>query len=139
MTVRAKFKCTAIEERAAKEGDEIIKDITLEAVINGSPENKEFFKWTPSGRLTLGCVNPSANAMFVEGDEYYLDITRATPTDPVIEQPAPVVDTSADTVVDTPVETAPAVEATEAPAVESPAEPVAEAAPEAPAEAAPAE
>lgn len=73
LTVRAKFLCTSIVDDL--EGGS--KSITLHAVTTGSEENKEFFKWTPSGQLTLGCVNPEANALFEEGREYYIDFSKA--------------------------------------------------------------
>ena len=70
MSVRAKFKCCSVvknDEHAT---------IRLDAVTNGSEENKEFFKYTPSGSLALYCVNAAASEQFVEGAEYYLDITK---------------------------------------------------------------
>lgn len=72
MAVRAKFKCTGIDNVS----DEA-KSIHLEPVISGSPENAEFFKWTPSGKITIGCVNPRANEQFEVGKEYYVDFTPA--------------------------------------------------------------
>lgn len=72
MPVRAKFKCDAVED-----GQEGTKNIRLSAVVNGSPENQQFFRWTPSGQLSIGCVNPAANAQFEVGKEYYVDISRA--------------------------------------------------------------
>lgn len=71
MSVRAKFKCYLVEDNGES------KTIKLEAVVNGSPENEAFFRWTPSGQLTLSCVNPKANEQFVEGGYYYLDISKA--------------------------------------------------------------
>ena len=44
MSVRAKFKVT--EKEVDEHG---CGDVRLEAVTSGSPENDEFFKWTPSG------------------------------------------------------------------------------------------
>lgn len=70
MTVRAKFKCTYKDP--GEEGN-----ITLEAVIDGSEENKSFFHYTPSGMVRLGIVNPAAFSQFEPGKEYYLDFTKA--------------------------------------------------------------
>lgn len=69
--IRAKFKCESIAEN---EDSFIVK---LSAVVDGSVENKEFFKWTPSGQLTLGCVNPAVREQLEVGKEYYLDISPA--------------------------------------------------------------
>lgn len=70
MSVRAKFKCVGVDA-----GYNESKSIQLEAVIDGSEENKQFFSQTPSGRITIGCVNPAANKQFEVGKEYYVDFT----------------------------------------------------------------
>lgn len=46
---------------------------------NGDPEheNTKFWQSSPSGELTLGCLNPAAWSLFVIGKEYYLDFTEA--------------------------------------------------------------
>lgn len=67
MKTRAKFKCVSVEK---PEGDNGV-NATFEAVTGRSEENDSFFRWTPSGQLTLACVNDHG---FVEGKEYYLDI-----------------------------------------------------------------
>lgn len=74
---RCKFFCSVVKDN----GDET-KSITLDAVYNGSEENKEFFKYTPSGQLQFGCANAAATEMFVEGKEYYIDIIQAVPDAP---------------------------------------------------------
>jgi hypothetical protein len=70
--VRAKFKCVSVTEQ---EGG--LKTATLQPVTNGSPENASFFKWTPSGQIQLGTINPSAAKEFVPGREFYIDFTPA--------------------------------------------------------------
>lgn len=78
MSVRAKFKCTHKQD-AGENG----VNLRLEAVYgNGDPnhENSKFFRWTPSGTLTMGVVNPAAAEQFDEGQEYYLDFTPAPTT-----------------------------------------------------------
>jgi hypothetical protein len=52
------------------------KDYEFRAVSDGSPENKEFWKWTPTGVLQFSCVNP--NVSFQPGKSYYVDICEAT-------------------------------------------------------------
>lgn len=71
MTVRAKFKCTEIMM------NETGSQITLSPVIATSPENEVFFKWTPSGSIKMGLINPETAKEFVAGKEYYVDFTES--------------------------------------------------------------
>lgn len=71
MSVRAKFKVSSIEE------SESGKNIKLSAVTNGSEENEIFFKWSPSGSIQIGILNPETAAQFVVGREYYVDFKLA--------------------------------------------------------------
>jgi hypothetical protein len=48
-------------------------------VTSGSPENDQFFRYTPSGALTLGTINQAAFDQFVAGAEYYVDVSRVPP------------------------------------------------------------
>ena len=68
MNTRCKFRC---ETKTEHNGD--MKSYTFAAVTNGSDENKDFWKWTPSGKLEFQCLNSNVN--FIPGKEYYLDIT----------------------------------------------------------------
>lgn len=67
--IRCKMKCTYKE--AVGDG----ANIRLDAVTSGSPENKEFFKSTPSGEIRLFTVNPNAAAQFEQRKDYYVDLT----------------------------------------------------------------
>ena len=69
--VRAKFKCV---DKSGSENDTQIK---LEAVTSGSEENKTFFKYTPSGQISMGTINKEAAAQFEVGKEYYIDFSPA--------------------------------------------------------------
>lgn len=71
-TVRAKFKVATITE---SEGGQ--KTARLHPVTSGSPENVEFFKWTPGGSIDLSTLNPKAAEQFVPGREFYVDFTPA--------------------------------------------------------------
>lgn len=51
--------------------------VVLQAVTNGSEENNEFWKWTPSGKIELNCINDDAVKQFEPGKEYYVDFTQA--------------------------------------------------------------
>lgn len=85
MSVRAKFHVTKIEQTPGSSIGEILSTVHLSPVFgaSGTPkdndENKKFFKYTPSGGMTLGTVNPKAAEYFVCGREYYIDFTDATP------------------------------------------------------------
>lgn len=57
-------------------------EVELKAFYDGSEENKQYFKWTPNGSVTLGILNPSAAAIFEPGKEYYVDFTPALPEKP---------------------------------------------------------
>lgn len=70
--VRAKFKCMSVTE---SEGG--LKSASLQPVTGGSPENANFFKWTPSGQIQLGTINPEAAKLFVPGREFFVDFTPA--------------------------------------------------------------
>lgn len=72
MSVRAKFKVATVTE---SEGG--VKTVKLHPVSSGSPENAEFFKWTPSGSIELGTINPAAAEQFKPGDQFYVDFTPA--------------------------------------------------------------
>lgn len=65
--VRCKLKCQSVEEGR----------VIMRAVYDGSEENKTFFKCTPNAVLDLSTVNEAALAQFVEGQEYYIDISPA--------------------------------------------------------------
>lgn len=72
MPVRAKFKVE--EVTFTKDGGRII----LLPVTGGCPENDAFFKWTPYGKIEIGTINAVAIHQFNAGDEFYVDLTKAT-------------------------------------------------------------
>jgi hypothetical protein len=85
MTVRAKFRCTEVTDRwSGAPGQPTMKQVVLDAVMpaykDGKPDpehpNTQFFSASPSGRLTLGVLNPAAAEQFIVGAEYHLDFTR---------------------------------------------------------------
>lgn len=89
--VRAKFKVDAIErtmtlrKTGTKDGIDVYGPIEMRTVKlspvygKGDPahENTKFWEATPTGSLTLGCVNLAAAEAFELGKEYYLDFTPA--------------------------------------------------------------
>jgi hypothetical protein len=48
-------------------------------VTSGSPENDEFFKWTPTGHIALSTINPAAAEQFEVGALYFVEFVRANP------------------------------------------------------------
>lgn len=66
MNVIAKFKVTLNEPYG--EG----RTVFLSPVISGSPENEEFYKWTPAGQITLSTINEEAAKQFTVGRELYV-------------------------------------------------------------------
>jgi len=70
--VRAKFRVVEISQISA-DG----MKLRLTAVTSGSPENEEFFKYTPSGSIDIGTVNAEAAKEFEFGKEFYVDFTEA--------------------------------------------------------------
>lgn len=69
-SIVAKFRCHGVE----KQGE--IENVTLGAVCDDSPENKEWSKWTPSGQLTMAISNPEAQGAFEQGKCYKLTLTE---------------------------------------------------------------
>ena len=70
MNTRCKFQCNSVTDN----GDNG-KSVNMTAVTYGpEAENKEFWKYTPSGTFEISCLNP--NVVFVPGKTYYLDISE---------------------------------------------------------------
>jgi len=70
---RCKFVCNSYTVSGS--GENRIKSFSFMPVYSGSPENEEFFKWTPGGDLSLSVVNPDVE--FEPDKEYYIDIIEA--------------------------------------------------------------
>ncbi len=71
MSVRAKFAVDSVT---------YTKDagsVKLTPVISGSEENKQFYRWTPGGSISLEVVNLDAVRQFVPGNAVYVDFTPA--------------------------------------------------------------
>ncbi|MBN8960588.1 MAG: hypothetical protein J0H71_05605 [Rhizobiales bacterium] len=76
--MRAKMKINHIEKRF--EGQETLYFNPVCASKypeDGSDENNTYARFSPSGMLSLTVANPALLGMFAEGEEYYLDFTRA--------------------------------------------------------------
>lgn len=73
MSVRAKFRVSNIFNVPGSEGTRVV----LHPVYGESPENKEFFSYTPSGEIQMYIKNKVAEEQFVVGYEFYIDFTKA--------------------------------------------------------------
>ncbi len=70
MSTRCKFTCHSVTDFGETQ------EVKFTPVVNDScTENKEFWKWTPSGLLEFHTLNKSIK--FFPGKEYYLDISLA--------------------------------------------------------------
>lgn len=69
MKTRCKFICNAVEKTLIC--NQKLYTAKFGAVHGNSPENAEFFKWTPNGSLSVGVYTDDR---FEVGKEYYLDI-----------------------------------------------------------------
>lgn len=70
MSVRAKFVCES-KVQNADSGE--VEQISLRPVIDGSEENKAFYRATPGGNILLSVLNPEAAKKFEPGKSYYVD------------------------------------------------------------------
>jgi hypothetical protein len=71
--VRCKFRVSSYETFLDR-GEEL-RRIKLQVVVDGSDENKQFFRWTPSGTIEIGTLNHKAWEQFPLGAEMYVDFT----------------------------------------------------------------
>lgn len=51
--------------------------VEMSPVTCGSPENENFFRWTPSGKITMDCTLPHVGSTFVPGREYSVQFFAA--------------------------------------------------------------
>lgn len=73
--MRAKFLVDSVTTHAG--GGNTVK---MRPVNGNSEENKDFWKYTPSGNLEMFVNNPKAQEFFVAGAEYYIDFTPVLPS-----------------------------------------------------------
>ncbi|TSD89073.1 hypothetical protein FFK22_008820 [Mycobacterium sp. KBS0706] len=77
--MRAKMKIARVEKHSSE-----CETLHFHAVCrsdgypaDGSDENNTYAKFSPSGTLSLTVANPALIGKFAEGEEYYLDFTKA--------------------------------------------------------------
>jgi hypothetical protein len=73
MSARCKFTC--VSKTISGVGENQTNTFVFTPVLSGAGENREFWKWTPSGKLEFACLNPAVN--FEIGKDYYLDLSLA--------------------------------------------------------------
>lgn len=71
MITRCKFTCRSKREHISYD-QTVYYDYEFSAVTGNSPENKLFWKWTPSGSLVVSTV---IDGTFKLGKDYYIDLT----------------------------------------------------------------
>lgn len=71
--VRAKFRVQHVVLSTDGSADRVV----LCPVYDGSPENKEFFRSTPTGVIDFMCLNRVASEQFTAGAEFFVDFTKA--------------------------------------------------------------
>jgi hypothetical protein len=78
MSVRAKFRVSAIKTKQWSKGAPSQTTVELDAVwADGIEENKRYAKYTPSGKIELTIDNPPALEFFEIGKYVYVDFTEA--------------------------------------------------------------
>ena len=75
--VRAKFRLNSYETQLDYRTKEELRSLKFSVVTEGSLENKEFFRYTPTGHIEIGVLNRKAWEQFELGKEYYVDFTSA--------------------------------------------------------------
>lgn len=74
-SIRAKFRCTSMSNRAAHGKGVGVEQTEVELTAVMGDENKPWSKWTPSGVLKMSITNPDAVASIELGREYWIDLT----------------------------------------------------------------
>lgn len=79
--VRAKMVVHQVNQNGHCQDGKAVTD-SLNIVANpvtgkGGDENKDYSKWTPSGKLELSITNPDCFEFFKPGAEIYVDISHA--------------------------------------------------------------
>lgn len=69
--MRAKFQVSTVTHM--ENGSEL----KLLPVTHGSPENEEFFKWTPYGEIKLGLLGAEQIEGISPGQQFYIDLIPA--------------------------------------------------------------
>ncbi len=77
MNVRAKFMVMEIKHVHTYTPGDTCATIVMQPVYDNGKANKDWAKYTPSGKLEMTVTNPKAIEAFNIGKEYYLDFSPA--------------------------------------------------------------
>lgn len=72
MLTRCKVTCNYIHQSDVN-GSHLI----FTPVVDGSEENKQFFKYTPGGQIQFYVTNEAVASRFEMGKQYYVDFSQA--------------------------------------------------------------
>jgi hypothetical protein len=86
MKVRAKFKVDSVTRQKGWGDNPILYSVTLSPVVGDSEENKKFYAATPSGQLTINCVQEVVGKAFDVNAEFYIDLIPTSVDTPEIFQ-----------------------------------------------------
>jgi hypothetical protein len=73
--MRCKLRVNNVLHSKNADGSTNYEDVELSAVYDGSEENKQFSKYTPSASFKVHISNPQAFNKLSNGHEYYVDFT----------------------------------------------------------------
>jgi len=90
MGVRAKMVCNEISEKINwSNSDKTLQVVKLNAVSDGSKENKAWAAASPNGSFEIQIDNPEALNQFKVGKSYFVDIAEAVEAPPEVIVPDP--------------------------------------------------
>jgi hypothetical protein len=75
--MRCKVQVESVLRSMNSDGSTAYEEEGFRAVYDGSEENKQWSKWTPSANFQLQITNPGAFGKLSSGHEFYIDFTPA--------------------------------------------------------------
>lgn len=79
VNVIAKVRCDSVKRNTIAGQPQPNFEAKLTPVVADSEENAKFFEATPGGEVRLDILNERAACSLVEGEEYYLILTKDKP------------------------------------------------------------
>ena len=76
--LRAKFYVRSVDQGSENDPEEVHLSAVYGKDDEDNKENNQFSEATPFGELTMLVSSPSAKGFFMVGEEYYLDISKAS-------------------------------------------------------------
>lgn len=73
--MRCKMRVESVKHVKKSDGSTESEEVQLRAVYEGSEENKQWSKWTPSASFLITINNPDAIGKLSSGHEFYVDFT----------------------------------------------------------------